>query len=184
MPQDQLLFMTWEEYLNFEEKSPCRHEYVNGAVYEISSESVAHNRIARELVVVFGSHLHGQSCEPFFLAVHLEIRAGSDRIMYYPDAMVSCRPEDCTENTVRNPKLVVEILSKSTEQVDRREKALVYQGVETIEEYAAIADSRPRVIVHRRSEGWRPTLYAGPAAVVEFRSIGLSVPLARIYQGW
>lgn len=140
------LFMTWEEYLAFEEQSPYRHEYVNGAVYAMSGASLAHNQIAQELVVAFRTHLKGGPCKPFFLEAKLEIRTGPDQIMYYPDVLVSCRPEDRTEQAVRNPKLVVEILSKSTQHIDRREKAMSYQRVEAIEEYVLIAQNQPRVI--------------------------------------
>lgn len=181
---EEPLFMTWEEYLAFEEQSPYRHEYVNGTVYAMSGASLSHNRIAQELIVAFRSHLRGGPCEPFFLQAKLEIRAGSDLIMYYPDVMVSCRPEDRTDQVVRNPKLVVEILSKSTQHIDRREKAMTYQRVEAIEEYVLVAQNQLRVIVHRRAEGWRPMLYTEAAALVEFRSIGLSVPLEQIYQGY
>ncbi|MDE2451481.1 MAG: Uma2 family endonuclease [Gammaproteobacteria bacterium] len=181
--EEEPLFMTWEEYLAFEEQSPYRHEYVNGTVYAMSGASLTHNRIAQELVVAFRTHLRGGPCEPFFLEAKLEIRAGRDQIMYYPDAMVSCRPEDRTDQTVRNPKLVVEILSKSTQHIDRREKAMTYQRVEAIEEYVLIAQHQPRVIVHRRAEGWQPVRYASMDARVELRSIGLHMTLAQIYAG-
>ncbi|HET9105773.1 MAG TPA: Uma2 family endonuclease [Steroidobacteraceae bacterium] len=175
--------MSWDEYLAFEEQCPYRHEYVNGAVYAMSGASLAHNGIAQELVVAFRAHLRGGPCKPFFLEAKLEIRTGRDRIMYYPDVMVSCRPEDRTDQSVRNPKLVVEILSRSTQHIDRREKALIYQRVEAIEEYVLIAQSQPRVIVHRRAEEWRPMLCSGLDAHVEFRSIELQLPLAQIYEG-
>jgi len=183
LSDEEPLFMTWEEYLAFEEQSPHRHEYINGTVYAMSGASLAHNRIARELVIAFGAHLKGGPCEPFFLEAKLEIRAGTDRIMYYPDVMVSCRPEDRTDQVVRNPKLVVEILSKSTQHIDRREKAMTYQRVQAIEEYVLITQSQPRIIVHRRAEGWRPMVYASIDAQVELRSIALQIPLAQIYAG-
>lgn len=176
-------FMSWDEYLAFEEQSPHRHEYVNGAVYAMGGASLAHNRIAQQLVVAFRSHLRGGPCQPFFLEAKLEIRAGRDRIVYYPDAMVSCRPEDRSDQIVQNPKLVVEILSKSTQSIDRREKAMTYQRVEAIEEYMLIAQNQPRVVVHRRTEDWRPMLYSSLDAQVEFRSIGLQMSLAQIYEG-
>ena len=175
--------MTWEEYLAFDEQSPYRHEYQNGTVYAMSGASLAHNRIVQQLIVAFRTHLRGGPCEPFFLEAKLEIRTGRDQIMYYPDAMVSCRPEDRTDQIVRNPKLVAEILSKSTQHIDRREKALTYQRVEAIEEYVLIAQNRPRVIVHRRAEDWRPVLYSGLGAHVELRSIGLRLALAQLYEG-
>ena len=148
----------------------------------MSGASHAHNRIAQKLVIAFGTHLKGGPCEPFFLEAKLEIRSGPDQIMYYPDAMVSCRPEDRTEQIVRNPKLVVEILSKSAQHIDRREKAMTYQRVEAIEEYVLIAQDQPRVIVHRRADEWRPMLYSAMDARVEFRSIGLHMVLAQIYE--
>ena len=181
--EEEPFYMTWEEYLAFEERSPHRHEFVNGTVYAMSGASLAHNRIAQALVVAFRSHLRGGPCEPFFLEAKLEIRTDSDRVMYYPDAMVSCRPEDRTDQVVRNPKLVVEILSKSTQHIDRREKAMTYQRVQAIEEYVMIAQHRPRIIVHRRAEAWRPTVYSTMDASVEFRSIGLEIPLAQVYEG-
>jgi Uma2 family endonuclease len=183
LSEEEPLFMTWEEYLAFEEQSPYRHEYINGTVYAMSGASLAHNRIAQELVVAFRSHLRGGPCEPFFLEAKLEIRAGRDKIMYYPDAMVSCRPEDRTDQIVRNPKLVVEILSKSTQHIDRREKAMTYQRVDSIEEYVLIAQKEPKIIVHRRADDWRPVLYSAMEAQVEFRSIGLRMAVAQIYEG-
>jgi Uma2 family endonuclease len=183
LSEEEPLFMTWEEYLVFEEQSPLRHEYVNGTVYAMSGASLAHNQIVQELVVAFRSHLRGGPCKPFFLEAKLEIRAARDKIVYYPDAMVSCRPEDRTDTMVRNPKLVVEILSKSTQHIDRREKALTYQRVDSIEEYVLIAQKEPRVIVHRRADDWRPVLYSAMEAQVEFRSIGLSVAMAQICGG-
>lgn len=183
LSEEEPLFMTWEEYLVFEEQSPYRHEYVNGVVYAMSGASLAHNEIAQALVVAFRSHLRAGPCKPFFLDAKLEIRAGKDRIMYYPDAMVSCRPEERTDQIVRNPKLVVEILSKSTQHIDRREKAMTYQRVEAIEEYVLIAQNQPRIIVHRRAGNWQPVLYSGMDAQVEFSSICLRMPLAQIYEG-
>lgn len=180
---EEPLFMTWEEYLAFEEQSPFRHEYVNGAVYAMSGASLAHNRIAQKLVIAFAAHLKGGPCEPFLLEAKLEIRTDRDRIVYYPDVLVSCRPEDRTEQAVRNPRLVVEILSKSTRHIDRREKAMTYQRVEAIEEYVLVAQNQPRVIVHRRAEGWRPMLCSSLDARVEFRSIGLKMSLKEIYAG-
>jgi len=59
---------------------------------------------------------------------------------------------------------------------------MTYQRVDAIEEYVLIAQNQPKVVVHRRAEGWRPRLYSSMGATVEFRSIGLHVPLAQIYE--
>jgi len=176
-------FMTVEEYLEFEEQSPLRHEYVNGAIYVMSGVSVAHARITLGLASAFRSHLRGGPCEAFSADLKLMIRSDTDRIFYYPDVMVACQREDWGPDFVRNPKLVAEILSPSTQHIDRREKAMTYRRIASVEEYVLLAQNKHEVIVQRRAENWRPHLYCGPEATVDFRSIGLSVPLAQIYEG-
>jgi Uma2 family endonuclease len=176
-------FMTVDEYLEFEEQSPVRHEYVNGAIYAMNGVSVAHARISRELVMAIGGHLRGGPCELFSTDLKLMVRSDTDEIVYYPDVVVACEREHWGTNHVSNPKLVAEILSPSTQHIDRREKAMTYRRIASLEEYVLLAQDDHKVIVQRRSENWRPQSYSGPRAAVEFRSIGLSVPLAQIYQG-
>jgi Uma2 family endonuclease len=60
---------------------------------------------------------------------------------------------------------------------------MTYRRIASVEEYVLVAQDELEVIVQRRAENWRPQLYAGREAMVEFRSIGLSVPLAQIYEG-
>jgi Uma2 family endonuclease len=175
--------MTVDEYLEFEEKSPVRHEYVNGAIYEMTGVSVAHARIARELIMAVADHLRGGPCEPFSTSLKLLIRSDTDEVFYYPDMMIACQRDDWKKNYVRNPKLVAEILSPSTQHIDRREKAMTYRRIASLEEYVLLAQDDHKVIVQRRADNWRPQSYSGPEAMVEFRSIGLSVPLAQIYEG-
>ena len=176
-------FMTVDEYMEFEEKSPIRHEYVNGAIYAMTGVSVAHARIARELVMSVGGHLRGGPCELFSTDLKLLIRSDTDEVIYYPDIMVACQRDDWGPNYVRNPKLVAEILSPSTQHIDRREKAMTYRRIASLEEYVLLAQDDHKVIMQRRTENWRPQSYSGPEATVEFRSIGLAVPLAQIYEG-
>jgi Uma2 family endonuclease len=176
-------FMTVEEYLEFEETSPIRHEYVNGAIYVMNGVSVAHARITRELASAFRGHLRGGPCEPFSSDLKLLIRSDTDDVIYYPDVMVACDREHWGPNYVPNPKLVAEILSPSTRHIDLREKAMTYRRIASLEEYVVLAQDDHQVTVHRRVEKWRPQSYSGPQAKVEFRSIGLSLSLAQIYEG-
>lgn len=175
-------YMTVDEYLEFEETSPIRHEYVNGAIYAMNGVSVAHARIARELTIAVGGHLRGGPCELFSADLKLMIRSDTDDIFYYPDMMVACDREHWGPNFVPNPKLVAEILSPSTRHIDLREKAMAYRRITSLEEYVVLAQDDHQVTVYRRVEKWRPQSYSGKKATVEFRSIGLSVPLARIYE--
>jgi len=176
-------FMSVDEYMKFEEESSIRHEYVNGVVHVMSGPSVAHVRITGKLFVAFATHLRGNPCEPFVTDIKLWIRSDTDEIIYYPDVVVACNRDEWGTNYVCNPKLVVETLSPSTEHIDRREKAMTYRRVASIEEYVLLEQDEPKVIVYRRAENWKAQVYMGTQAVAEFRSIGLSVPLAQIYEG-
>ena len=175
--------MTLDEYMKFEEESSFRHEYVNGVVYAMSGPSLAHVRITGELWAAFKTHLRGSPCEPFATDAKLQIRSETDEIVYYPDVVVACNRDEWGTHYVCNPKLVVEILSPSTEHIDRREKAMTYRRVRSIEEYVLLEQGEHKVIVHRRADNWKPHKYMGPQAVAEFRSIGISVPLTQIYEG-
>lgn len=180
---DQPPAMTLERYRAFEENSALRHEYVNGLVYAMSGASLAHNRITRKLLALLEGYLKGGPCEPFVLDTRLEIRADSDEIVYYPDLMVACQPADWTDKCVRNPTFVVEVLSPSSQYVDLREKAMTYHRVPSIEEYLVLAQDEVRAVLHRRSEGWRPRVHARADALIECRSLKLSVPLGQVYEG-
>jgi Uma2 family endonuclease len=176
-------FSSVDEYMEFEEQSSFRHEYVNGVIHAMSGPSLAHVRITGKLFVAFETHLRGSPCEPFATDAKLRIRSETDEIVYYPDLVVACNREEWGTNYVCNPKLVVEILSPSTEHIDRREKAMTYRRVDSIEEYVLLEQDDLRIIVHRRAENWKPHMYAGPQAMAEFRCIGLCVPLTQVYEG-
>jgi Uma2 family endonuclease len=175
--------MTLDEYMEFEEQSSFRCEYVNGVVHAMSGPSVAHVRITGELFVALKTHLRGSPCEPFVPDVMLLIRSKTDELVYHPDLVVACNREEWGKNYVCNPKLVIEVLSPSTKHIDRREKAMNYRRVDSVEEYVLLEQDKHQVIVHRRAENWKPHLYMGPQAIAEFRCIELSVPLAEIYGG-
>jgi len=176
------LIMTLDEYFAFEEQSELRHEFVNGAVFAMSGASPRHERVRTRLATNFIQHLKGGPCEVFSLDVNLLIKSASDEICYRPDIMVDCHREDWNERHLRNPKLIVEILSPSTHQIDRREKFDHYRLVDSVEEYALVAQEEHKLIIHRRADGWRPQLHKGPDTFIEFRSLDLTLPLSVIYE--
>ncbi|MBI4625361.1 MAG: Uma2 family endonuclease [Verrucomicrobia bacterium] len=113
--------------------------------------------------------------------VRLEINR--EDTLYYPDVMVACVRDGVEKYYLRYPKLIVEVLSESTEAIDRREKLLNYPTISTLAEYVLIAQDTREMTLHRREEQWRPVLLTMPDAPVEFRSIKLILPLAQIYEG-
>jgi Uma2 family endonuclease len=87
------------------------------------------------------------------------------------------------EHYLRDPSLIVEVLSPSTENIDRREKLLNYPLIPTLHEYVLVAQETREITLHRREDHWRPVILTATTAPVEFRSIKLTVPLAQVYEG-
>ena len=126
------------------------------------------------------SRLGKGPCQVFLNDVKLRLELGSDMIFYYPDVIVACRPEEWGANFVRNPKLVVEVLSPSTQHIDRREKSLNYHRA-AIDEYVILSQTERQVIVHRQGERWEREVASGPGAVLELRSLAFSIPIDEVY---
>jgi Uma2 family endonuclease len=176
-------FMTEEEYLEFERNSPMRHEYVNGVVYAISGASLAHNRIISRLHFALHRRLRSGPCEVFMQDLKLKLTPDADKFFYYPDLMVSCDRAGWCKQWILNPRLVIEVLSSSTKHVDRREKALTYRRIASIDEYVILAQHSHQLTMQRRNDNWVPHIVSDLTAAVEFQSVGVSVPLAEIYDG-
>lgn len=174
--------MSVEDYLAFEESSEVRHEYVGGEIHAMAGESVAHNTIAGNVFAVLRTKLRGGPCRVFFENVKLRLQVAGEDIFYYPDVVVSCHPTGFDHLSVRLPTLVVEVLSPTTENVDRREKKMSYQQIATLEEYVIIAQDRREVTIFRRANQWAPKVATSVEDVVEFQSIKQAVALAEIYE--
>lgn len=147
----------------------------------MSGATVVHNRITFRLATALSNRLHGGPCEVFVNDLKLKLELDSDEIFYYPDVMVACRPGEWGKDFIRGPKLVAEVLSPSTQHIDRREKALSYHRAKAIEEYLVLSQTERRVLIHRRAERWQLDTVCGSKAVVELRSLGISVPMEEIY---
>jgi Uma2 family endonuclease len=175
-------FMTLEEFFQFAEQSPVRHEFINGVVFAMIRPSLDHNRLINNLESTIRNHLKDGPCEVFTSEVQLAIRRNTNEVVYCPDVIVDCRPDTRDTHCVQDPKLLVEVLSPSTQIIDRREKLQNYRLIDSVEEYVIVAQDECRVVVYPRSERWKPRVYAGLDAAVELRSIDLTVPLIELYR--
>src|SRR5207244_7157990 len=88
------------------------------------------------------------------------------------------------EDTLLNPRLIVEVLSPSTEVHDRGWKFKNYQLIPSFEEYVLVSQDEPRIErFHRQGEvGWLMTQVTGLDKVVRFEAIACELPLAQIYE--
>ena len=172
-----------QEYLALEHDNTIRHEYRRGLVYAIAGGSDNHSRLSINLLTEINLHLRGGDCQFFSGDVKVNY---ADDFFYYPDAFVTCDPRDLGDRYVkRYPKLIVEVLSPSTEEFDRGDKFKDYQHLTSLEEYVLVAQDQRRVECWRRrspQDVWHAVVYQAEDTVV-LESIGLAIAMADLYQG-
>ena len=176
-------YMTRDEFLDFQEQSFTPFEFVNGIIRPMSGPSVAHCLITQNIHRVLDTRLRGGPCQSFCTGGEINLTLGDDEIVYHPDVYVSCDRSVWDPRWIPNPKFVVEVLSPSTQDIDNREKAVNYRRVDSLDEYVIASQKRPEVTIYRRADRWRPEISMGLRAEAEFRSFGVSVSLAEIYEG-
>jgi Uma2 family endonuclease len=172
-----------EEYLQIDRASAdVKYEYMDGQMYAMSEGTVNHAEIALNLIIALREHLGSGPCHAFSSDVRVQV---AEEKYYYPDVTVSCNPEDWQQginDIVRTPRLVVEILSPSTESFDRGKKFRTYQACPSIEEYVLIRTAYQEVeIFNRQGDIWTYRRFE-PGQEVELLSIGLAIPLAALYR--
>ena len=172
-----------EDYLAGEPASEVRHEYLGGIVYAMAGASIDHNKISLNLALHITGHLRGKRCEAFMADVKVRLEFASDEVFYYPDVMVACDSRDTDKFFKRFPKVLIEVMSESTERIDRREKRWSYQQIETLEEYVLVAQDRMEVTLFRRSNQWRPEVFTKPDQTLALPSLEFTVPLSGVYEG-
>jgi Uma2 family endonuclease len=174
-----------EKYLEIDRASPdVKYEYIDGHMYAMSGGTIDHARIAMNLIRALDDHLQRGSCRVFSSDVRLQV---AEKKYFYPDVTVSCNPEDWQQgksDIIRFPRLVIEVLSPSTEARDRRKKSPSYQACPTIQEYALISTQYQMVEVFRLCADGNMWLYQQyePDQIVELASVRLTIPLSHIYR--
>jgi Uma2 family endonuclease len=175
--------LTPEQYLDAERSAELRHEYYNGHIYAMSGGSYQHFQIIGNITAELHAKLKKQPCAVG--SSDLRLRVSPDGLYTYPDVIVICgdpKFADDQHDTLLNPALIVEVLSPSAEAYDRGFKSAQYRTVESLEEYALVSQSEPRVEVFRRqSGGWLLSEAVGFEAVCHFESLDCALPLADIY---
>ncbi len=140
-------FLTVDEYLELEEDSSIRHEYVEGALYALAGSSLRHNRIAGNIYRKLADAADGTPCQVYMS----DVRCRVGDVFYYPDVMVACGAPRSDNQVYRtDPCLLVEVTSRTTASKDRREKLLIYRQIPTVQAYLIVDQDTRRVERHYR----------------------------------
>ncbi|MEM9215608.1 MAG: Uma2 family endonuclease [Cyanobacteria bacterium P01_F01_bin.150] len=176
-------FVSVEEYLEIERHSQIRHEYRRGLVYAMAGGSDNHDRIAFKLLKLIDNNF-GDPSNCRFHSGNVKVNYEKE-VYYYPDAFVTCDPRDRQDRHVkRHPKLIVEVLSSSTQVFDKGEKFEDYRKIDALEEYVLISQNNQQVECRRRmpNNTWETTVY-DKGDRVSLNSIGLEFAIGELYRG-
>lgn len=175
--------MSVEDYLAAEEFSEDRHEYAGGLTFAMEHETRAHNTITGNFCYEIRPYLKKVSAQAFTINVPINFQHNEQDCFYYPDVVVTCDKRDTHPRFIRFPKLIIEVLSESTERTDKREKFFAYTNISTLEEYVLVAQGAKEVTIFRRSNNWKAEKFSGAKIKVPLRSLKLSLSLSAIYEG-
>lgn len=176
-------FVTPQEYLRLEREAEFRHEYLNGEIFEMAGGTKRHSLISTNLARLIGNQIVDRNCNVFDSDMRIKI---PNENYTYADIVALCGEEhfeDETDDTLLNPSVIFEVLSKSTEAYDRGAKFEQYQTIESLQEYVLITQEPFRVeqFVRQDVNAWTYFEFRKPEDLVRLNSIDCELRLKDIY---
>ncbi len=169
------------EYIQGEELSEIRHEYIYGEVYAMAGANTTHNRVVTNVGYKIDERLRNSRCETFVENVKLK---ADEATFYYPDVMVACDENPESIYYREESILLVEVLSPSTERIDRNEKLNVYRNIPTLQEYLIVWQNEVRAELYRKNtdNSWSAEIFDEISAEIRLDSVDLNLTLVEIYR--
>jgi len=178
-------YFTPDEYLERERNAPHKSEYHNGQIVAMAGAQPEHNALAFDLTTILGTQLRGGECQGFGSDQLLRVDAANR--YYYPDLTIVCGPPEYEEHlglrALKNPSLIIEVLSPATERADRVEKFDCYRTIPALTTYVLVAQDQPRIecLTRQPDASWRVDIAVGRHEVIRLDSIGCTLSLAEVY---
>lgn len=170
------------EWREWEERQPERYEYLGDEPRLMAGGTLRHNRIALNIAAFLHARLRGGRCRPFISDVKALLPTGR---WTYPDVVVCCGTGSDRETGIEDAVVIVEVLSPGTSNYDLDEKRLAYYAIPTLRHLLYVAQDRVTVEHVRRSDdgSWRSVVYTTWDHELELDAIGVSLPIAALYEG-
>ena len=184
-PAPKFNYISPEQYLEMERAAEIKHEYYNGEVFTMSGASLNHNIVVSSVNTIVLPKLKGKSCNMFGsdLRIHVPINS----LYTYPDFSIICGKVELTDgikDTITNPSVIIEVLSKSTKDYDRGTKFFLYRSIKTLKEYILIDSTSVMVEKYTRQENnsWILTEFKEIHENFYIQTISLTLHLKDIYE--
>lgn len=174
---------TAEEYFVLEAQNEMRHEYLGGEIFAMAGATIPHNLIKGNIVAGLRPGVRQRGCRLYDESVRLAVQ--DDFHYTYPDIMVSCDPADRRDPLlIRQPVLIVEVLSPSTADYDRSRKFNQYKKIASLRHYILVSQTAWVLEWFRRDDAgqWIYTVLSETTDVLEIADLNLRLPLAEVYE--
>lgn len=183
MSAQSIPFHTPEQYIELEENSEFKSEYLSGQIFAMAGGSPEHSAIGNNIGREMGNLLKRGPCQVFNSDLRVTIMQTS--LMTHPDVTVVCREQHrhlLDKNSSINPTVLFEVLSPTTEAYDRGEKWAHYRRLDSPQEYLLVSQNKARVEQYvRQDDSWKFMAVEGLAASLLLPSLGCSLALAEVY---
>ncbi len=185
MKAQHLPRLTVEEYIQHEVDTDRKYEYHDGTIYALAGGSLKHALLIGNIYSELRNGLRekGSNCQPITNDAKLHIELLNKYL--YPATMVVCEAiETAIENkdAVTNPRLIVEVLSKTTSEYDRGDKFYFYRQIPSLKEYVLIDQMRYVVeVFYKQNDLWRISRVEGLAQMVVLQSLGIEIGMKDLY---
>ncbi len=178
-------WISYSQYVEQERIAPTKSEYYAGEMFAMAGGSQRHNAISGNTFATLYAQLATQPCRPSLS--DQRIRISKLELGTYPDVSVVCgKPtsDPIDPDAITNPKVLVEVLSKTTESYDRGKKFSFYRQIDSLDEYVLISQDEPLVERFKRqpSGEWLLTVFKGIDSILDLPSIETSLALSDIYR--
>ena len=175
---------TTEEYLAMERAAQYKSEFIDGEIVSMVGASEPHNLIVTNIVVELGVQLRGRPCRVYTSDMRVDVREHG--LYAYPDVVALCGEPilpDKEQDNLRNPGVIIEVLSKSTEGYDRGRKFAKYRRIESLLEYVLVAQDKTNVEHYTRqlNGGWLLSESTTLGEEIHLSSIDCHLKLSAIY---
>ncbi|MFN4254395.1 MAG: Uma2 family endonuclease [Saprospiraceae bacterium] len=178
---------THEEYLKMEERASEKHQFFNGKIIPLAGGTVNHNEFSAITITALTNIARAIRNPKFRVYTSdMKIRIPRRNTVVYPDALaIAEKPEffEDRRDIITNPLLIVEVVSPSSEVVDRGAKFYDYRTLPSFREYLLVYQDEP-LVAHAVRQGddlWKMTDVRGLEAVLELATLGCSLRLSDIY---
>ena len=173
-----------EDYLEGEQHTDIKHEYLGGQILAMGGASDRHGLIGLSLAALLHPHARSKAWQLFMGDMKVRVDHDGDSFFYYPDLLLSCNPADKEHASYRrHPCLLVEVLSPTTERIDTREKLLAYRLLPSLREYLLLRQDRVQANLYQMGdEGrWQHLVYTQADDTLALHCLDVAVRLRDVY---